>query len=318
MNAAVVVHGASKWYGAVIGDNEVSLEIEPGLTGLLGPNGAGKTTLMKLITGQLRPSIGEVRVHGQPVWRRALARKRLGYSPDGDRFHEELTGFQFVYSMARLCGLERRDARQRTERTLARVGMADRSWKRLRECSKGMRQRIKLAQALVHAPDVLVLDEPLSGVDPPGRLELMDLFRELKEESRTVLISSHILEEVEAVTDRVILMAHGRVIASGTVARIRDLMDDYPLTVRIVTDRARELAAELIAHERVVSVRVDEGNGVEPGRVVLRVRGAEHFFRELPSLVTSRGLDVRSVEPLDASAAAIFDYLVGGRREVDS
>jgi ABC-2 type transport system ATP-binding protein len=308
LSALVEVQEASLWYGPVLGVNEVTLDLDPGVTGLLGPNGAGKSTLMKLMAGLLRPSLGEVRVEGLPVWKRAAARRRIGYSPEVDGFYEEMSGGGFVRAMARLSGLGRAEARRRTEAALEQVGMAALTGKRIAACSKGMRQRLKLAQALVHDPAVLILDEPLNGIDPAGRADLMDLFRRLGASGKTVLISTHILHEVQEVTDRIVLMARGRVLASGTVGAIRALLEDHPLTVRIGAGRMRELASELMAREEVVGVALD-GEGDE---LVVKVRHPDRFFRALPALVLEHGVEVERVEPLDASAEAIFDYLVGG------
>ena len=298
----------NKWYGRVIALNDVSIRIEAGITGLLGPNGAGKTTLMNLITGVLRPSLGEVRVMGLPCWSRPAARRQVGFSPSGDGFFEEMTGREFVRSMARLAGLSAREARRRAEEALAQVGMSELGSKRLGAASKGRRQRIKLAQALVHDPPVMVLDEPLTGIDPAGRADLMAVFRKLGGSGKTVLISTHILHEIGEITDRVVLMARGRVLASGTVGSIRDLLEEHPLTLRITSSRARELAGDLIGIEEVVGVAVENGGD----DLIVKVRQAERFFRRLPAIVLARGVEVDRVEPLDASAEAIFDYLVGG------
>ncbi|MBI4602328.1 MAG: ABC transporter ATP-binding protein [Planctomycetes bacterium] len=315
----ISLRGVSKWYGPVIGVNGVTLEVEPGITGLLGPNGAGKTTLMKLITGQLRPSVGEALVFGRSVWSRPDARRHVGFSPEVDAFHEEMTGREFVTAMARLSGIPRREARRRAEGALERTGMLDRCDKRLRACSKGMRQRIKISQALVHDPAVLVLDEPLSGIDPPGRIELMGLLRDLAGERKTILLSTHILHEVEAVTERIVLMARGRVLAAGYVGQIRELLAEHPLTVRIACDRRRVLAAALVGLESVAGVALgapasagEPEGGDGPGDVVVKVRRAGDFFRRLPSVVLEQGAEVERVEALDASVEAVFGYLVSG------
>ena len=314
----ISVRDASKWYGAVIGVNQVSLEIESGITGLLGPNGAGKSTLMKLITGQLRPSIGDVRILERNPWSSVAARRAIGFVPEVDAFHEEMTGRAFVRAMARLSGLSRADARRSTEKALERTGMSARADKSMRACSKGMRQRIKLAQALVHDPAILILDEPLTGIDPPGRIELMALFRSLRDEGKTVIVSTHILHEVESITDRIVLMARGRVLAAGTLGKIRELMEEHPLTVRITCSRRREVAAGLLARECVAGVAIGDGGangaaaGVGAGDLIVKVRRPSEFFRELPSLVVGLGTDVERVEALDASVEAVFDYLVSG------
>ncbi len=252
----LVFEQVSKWYGPVIGVNHVSLELRGGITGLVGSNGAGKSTLLRLAAGQLRPTLGRVAVRGVDAWD-WQAKRLVGYCPDIDAFYEEMSGASFVETMARLCGFTKADSQQQTERVLDRVGMTDRAERRLRGYSKGMRQRIKLAQALLHEPDLLILDEPLSGIDPIGRQELLELFRELAAQGKCLLISSHELEELEKLTDHVAIMARGRIAAVGGLTQIRDLLDDQPLTIRIDTNNPRALAARLVAHVDVVSVEFD-------------------------------------------------------------
>jgi ABC-2 type transport system ATP-binding protein len=304
----LVFHQVSKWYGAVIGLNEVTFELAPGITGLVGPNGAGKSTLMKLATGQLRPNLGRVTIRGIPTWH-ASARRHLGYCPEADTFYEEMSGRQFVQTMARLFGYRKAEAEARTEGALKRVGMVKRAERRLRGYSKGMRQRIKLAQALVHDPDLLVLDEPLNGVDPLGRLELDRLFRELADQGKSLLISSHQLEELERLTDRVIVVARGKVIVQGTLSAIRDLLDYQPLAIRIDSDRPRELAAALLRLPEVLGVELVDG-----ATVIARARNPQSFFRAFNGMVLDQALDITHLETLDSSAQAILDYLLKGAR----
>lgn len=243
-SAAVWMDRVSKWYGSVIGVNEVSLEIRSGVVGLLGPNGAGKSTLMKLMTGQLSPSLGVVRLFGRRV-RSAASLRRLGYCPDVDAFYEEMTGQRFVASMLRLAGFKKSEAARLAALALRTVGMSDRQDKPLRGCSKGMRQRIKLAQALAHGPDLLILDEPLSGLDPVGRRDFCKLFRRLADEGRAVVISSHVMEEVEAIADRVILVGGGRVLAQGAWKEIAEFLSTIPQRIRVTSPTARALAGRL-------------------------------------------------------------------------
>jgi ABC-2 type transport system ATP-binding protein len=298
----------SKWYGPVIGVNQVTLELRSGITGLVGPNGAGKSTLMRLATGQVRPSLGSVTVRGHNAWG-AAAKRHVGYCPETDAFYEEMSGRQFVETMARLCGYSAKEARYRTERTLDLVGMNDRAERRLRGYSKGMRQRIKLAQALVHDPDLLLLDEPLSGIDPLGRRETVALFRELERRGKCLLVSSHELEELEKLTDHVAFMARGRIAAVGTVGQIRDLLDNHPLSVRIDSDQPRRLARELLGMEEVVGVELGEA-----GVLIVQARNPRSFFRRLAQLVIEEGIEVQRLETLDDSAQAVLGYLMGGSR----
>ena len=298
----------SKWYGPVIGLNQVTLELRPGITGLVGANGAGKTTLMRLATGQLRPDLGTVKVCGHTACD-AAAKWHIGYCPEIDTFYEEMSGRQFIEAMARLYGYTRGEALRRTGRTLELVGMADRSDRKLRGYSKGMRQRIKLAQALIHDPQVLVLDEPLSGIDPIGRQESLALFRELANRGKCLLVSSHELEELEKLTDHVAVMARGRIAAVGTVSQIRDLLDNHPLSIRIDCDRCRELGAALLSLSDVVGVELTDDT-----RFVVQARNPRRFFSEFTRLVLEEDFSVTHVQTLDDSAHAILGYLLGGRR----
>lgn len=299
----------SKWYGPVIGVNQVTLELRSGITGLVGPNGAGKSTLLKLATGHLRPDLGSVRIVGRDAWS-AAAKRRVGYCPDVDTFYEDMSGRHFVLTMARLCGFSRQEARERTEQILELVGMNGRAERPLGSYSKGMRQRIKLAQALVHDPELLILDEPLSGIDPVGRLESLRLFRELASRGKCLLVSSHELEELEKLTDHVAVMAHGRIAAVGTLAQIRELLDDQPLAVLIGADEPRRLASALLALDGVVGVELA---GAE--RVVVRARNPRHFFQAVAGLALEEGFDIRHLEILDNSAQAILGYLLDGRQK---
>ncbi len=298
----------SKWYGPVIGVNQVTLELRPGITGLVGSNGAGKSTLMRLATGHLRPDLGAVRVLGHDAWTGA-AKRHVGYCPEVDTFFEEMSGQQFVEATARLSGFPRNDARRRTTETLELVGMADRADRRLRGYSKGMRQRIKLAQALVHDPEVLILDEPLSGIDPIGRQESIALFRTLAARGKCLLVSSHELEELEKLTERVAIMARGRIAAVGTLAQIRELLDDHPLLIRVVSDQPRKLAGALLGLADVVGVELGEDD-----TVLLRARNPRRFFHDFAGLVLEENFDVRHLQTVDDSAQAILGYLLGGRR----
>lgn len=299
----------TKWYGPVIGVNDVSVALGPGITGLLGPNGAGKTTLIKLLTGQLRPSLGKVLVGGHHAIS-AMAKRRLGYCPDVDTFYEEMSGRRFVQTLARLHGMDARTARERSDRALEQVGMADRADRRLRGYSKGMRQRIKLAQALIHDPDLLIVDEPLNGVDPVGRRELMDLFRRFRDQGKAVLVSSHILDEMDTLADRVVFMGRGRIVAIGTLAEIRSMLDEYPLHVRIRAPRVREVATELVRWPlvRSVALRSDQELSAE----VLR---PDEFFRQFAGYVAGSAAEIDALETTDVSAEAVFEYVMSSSRK---
>lgn len=304
-NPLLLFEHASKWYGQVLALNQVTLTLTGGITGLVGGNGAGKSTLIKLAAGLIAPTIGRVTVGGLDAsnWH---ARRLVGYCPDHDAFYEDLTGRQFVFEMAKLFGFARPDARRLTEEVLERVGMTDRADRKLRGYSKGMRQRVKLAQALLHDPPLLILDEPLSGIDPVGRAELLTLFRGLAQAGKCLLISSHELEELEKLTNHVAVMARGRIAAVGTLEQIRQLLDDRPFRVRVETDRPRELAKAVLDLDGVLGVDSD-GDAV-----VIRAKQPNVFYRQFGGLVLSGGYDVRQLEPLDDAMHALLGHLLGG------
>ena len=292
----------TKLYGPVIGVNDVTCRVGPGITGLLGANGAGKSTLIKLASGQLRPTQGRVRFDDRPAWSNA-AKRRFGYSPDLDRFYDDMTGREFVLTMTRLYGYSGRESRRRAERALEEVGMAARAERRLGGCSHGMRQRIKLAQALVHDPQVLLLDEPLNGIDPGGRREINSLLIDLARRGKTLFVSSHLLAELEHLVDRILMISRGRIIASGTLAEVRHSLADQPLLVEIVSDQTRRLAALLAELPDVGGVDIRDD------ALTVRTRQPARFFAEVGRLVSEHGFDVRRMQTLDAGAAAVFDYL---------
>jgi ABC-2 type transport system ATP-binding protein len=297
----------SKWYGPVIGVNQVTLELRPGITGLVGHNGSGKSTLLRLAAGQVRPDLGRVLIAGHDAWS-ADAKRHVGYCPDLDTFYEEMSGRRFVETMARLCGYPRREALRRAAETLELVGMADRASRPLAGYSKGMRQRIKLAQALLHDPELLLLDEPLSGIDPIGRRESVELFRLLAARGKCLLISSHELDELEKLTDHVAIMAAGRIAAVGTLPQIRELLDDHPLSIRIACEQSRDVAGRLLAWDEVVGLDRDDRY------LTVRARNPRRFFERFGQLVIEEDLDVRHLETLDESTHDVLGYLLGGRR----
>lgn len=297
----------SKWYGPVIGLNQVTLELRPGITGLVGHNGAGKSTLLRLAAGQIRPDLGSVRIAGHDSWT-AAAKRHLGYCPENDTFYEDWSGRRFLQAMAQLSGYARADARRRTEATLHQVGMDERADRPLAGYSKGMRQRIKLAQALLHDPSLLLLDEPLSGIDPIGRRESITLFRELAQRGKCLLISSHELEELDKLTDHVAVVAAGRIAAVGTLPQIRAVLDGHPLTIRIASDQNQQLASALWQLEDVVGIDRD-GDGL-----LVRSRNPQRLFQKVTDLAIEENLEIRHLETLDESTHDVLGYLLGGRR----
>jgi ABC-2 type transport system ATP-binding protein len=296
----------SKWYGNVIGINRLSIQIPAGVTGLLGPNGAGKSTFLQLATGQLYPSQGRVRVLGQKVWNNSSLNRFIGLCPEQDAFYEWMTGWDFVYTSARLSGLSRADARDAAARTLEAVGMTKNKDRAVRGYSKGMRQRTKLAQALVHDPEVLFLDEPFSGTDPLARRDLMDIIQRLGGEGKSVVVSSHVLHEVQSLTPNIILLNRGRLVAEGNVRQIRDLIDKHPHHIVLICDDFRKLAGRVLAWEDVEGVRI---LAREKG-VMVETHAPDAFYRRLPELSLQDGTAIKEVYSDDDSLEAVFKYLV--------
>jgi ABC-2 type transport system ATP-binding protein len=295
----------SKWYGQVIGLNDVSVSVPPGITGLLGPNGAGKSTFMKLITGQLRPSKGEVKVLGEPIWGNSDLYFRIGFCPEQDSFYDRMTGLEWVMALVRLNGLSDAEARAAAERALTAVDLMDAAGKRIGAYSKGMRQRVKLAQAIVHDPELLILDEPLSGMDPKMRRKTMKMIREWAKQGKSILVSSHILHEIESITSNILLINNGRILAEGNVHQIRELIDTHPHTVYIRAENPRGLAREFLARADVISMRF------EPGALVVETGKPDEFYAGITELVASGAVGaVEEVTSPDDNLQAVFKYLV--------
>jgi len=309
MTPIIEFDGVSKWYGNVIGLNKLTLRLPAGVTGLLGPNGAGKSTLLQLATGQLRPSQGKVRVLGQPVWNNPALSRHFGLCPEQDAFYEWMTGMDFVRTCARLTGMGRRAAQSAAEKALALVGMTPNMDRAIRGYSKGMRQRTKLAQALVHEPRVLFLDEPLSGTDPIARRDLIDVIRGMGAAGRSVLVSSHVLHEVQALTPNIVLLHRGRLVAEGNVREIRDLIDKHPHRIVLVCDRGRELAARLATCVDVDGIQFLNAELGGSGLLV-QTRQPDVFYARLPALALEDGLAIREVYSEDDNLEAVFKYLV--------
>jgi ABC-2 type transport system ATP-binding protein len=295
---------ASRWYGPVIALNDVTVSIPPGVVGLLGPNGAGKSTFLKLAAGQLRPSQGEVRLLGRPAWGSPEVFHRVGLCPETDAFWEQLTGLQFVTTLLRFTGYDEAECRHRAENALHQVELLDAKNRKIGGYSKGMRQRVKLAQAIAHEPEVLLLDEPVSGMDPVNRRRTIDLVRKLGREGKTVVVSSHILYEVEAMTKRVLLVHNGRILAEGDVREIRDLLDEHPHTVALRARDPRRLAAAIVGWRNVISVSF----GAEGEWVTVETARPDEFYGALPEAALESGV-VEMYSP-DENLESVFKYLV--------
>jgi ABC-2 type transport system ATP-binding protein len=293
----------SKWYGPVIGVNRLTLSIPRGITGLLGPNGAGKSTLLQLATGQLRPSQGEVTVLDEDVWGNGMLLRRIGLCPEQDAFWEWMSGREFVTTCARLAGLH--PYKDAVDRAISLVRMGEHEGRAIRGYSKGMRQRIKLAQALVHDPEVLFLDEPLTGTDPLARRDLMDIILGLAADGKTIVVSSHVLYEVQSLTQYIVLLNRGRLVAEGSIRSIRELIDKHPHRIVLVCDRYRELAAKLMGWDDVEGLQVLR----DQGAVMVETRAPDAFYARLPQLV-AEGTPIREVYSDDDNLEAVFKYLV--------
>lgn len=303
--SVISTSGLGRFYGPVVGLSDLTVDVPSGITGLLGPNGAGKSTLLKLVVGELKPSRGELSVLGEvPFANRALYR-RLGFAPQQDALYGHLSGLAFVQLAMRLGGYPKAEARARALRALERVDMTDAMHRRCAGYSKGMRQRTKLAQAIAHDPELLVLDEPLTGLDPMGRRQMLSLFRELGQQGTSILVSSHVLHEVEALTDEVLLVHRGRMLARGSVGEIRQLLDRHPRRLKIKASDPRRLAGLLVQRAEVQSLEI------EAGRLSLRTEDLPTLLQALTPIAAEAGVGMSSIESPDAGLEAVFDYLVG-------
>ena len=303
--ALVQAEHLSKWYGQVNGLNDVSAIIPPGITGLLGPNGAGKSTFMKLMTGQIKPSQGSVRVFGEPIWGNPAIYARIGFCPEQDAFYDRMTGLEWVSALVRLNGFGDAEADQAAKRALDQVDLMGAADKKIGAYSKGMRQRVKLAQALVHDPELLILDEPLTGMDPLMRRKTIRLIKDWARAGKHIIVSSHILHEVESMTSNILLINNGRIVAEGNVHTIRDLIDTHPHTVFVRGSHPRELARRFLAEDDVLSLKF------ETGGVVVETSRPDSFYARLTELAaTGEAGAIDEVQSPDDNLQAVFRYLV--------
>ncbi|MEO3751784.1 ABC transporter ATP-binding protein [Streptomyces sp. B6B3] len=300
----IQIDKTSRWFGNVVAVNDVTMDISPGVTGLLGPNGAGKSTLIHMMSGFLAPSAGSVTLDGRTIWRNADVYRHIGLVPEREGMYDYLTGGEFVLANAELHGLP--DPGAAATAALTTVEMTHAADRRIGTYSKGMRQRVKMASALVHDPSVLLLDEPFNGMDPRQRMHLMDLLRRMGEDGRTVLFSSHILEEVEQLASHIEVIVAGRHAASGDFRRIRRLMTDRPHRYLVRSSDDRALAAALIADQSTAGIEFD------PVEHALRIQAVDflRFTHQLPLLARERGIRLLEVSPSDESLESVFSYLV--------
>jgi ABC-2 type transport system ATP-binding protein len=301
----VAAEQLSKWYGQVIGLNDVSVTVPTGITGLLGPNGAGKSTFLKLITGQLKPSKGKITVLGEPIWDNPGLYFHIGFCPEQDSFYERMTGLEWVTALVRLNGYDEKKASDAAHHALEAVELLDAKDKKIGAYSKGMRQRVKLAQALVHDPQLLILDEPLSGMDPLARRRTIRMIKDWARAGKSIIVSSHILHEIESMTSNILLINNGRILAEGDVHQIRDLIDTHPHTVYIRAQDPRALARQFLTYDDVKSLRF------ESGAVVVETGKPDMFYARLTQLAaTGEHGTIDEVTSPDDNLAAVFTYLV--------
>jgi ABC-2 type transport system ATP-binding protein len=305
-NGRLVFEDVSKFYGEILGVNRVNLSIPPGVTSLVGPNGSGKTTLMNLMTGLVRPSRGRIQVLGCDPGEPEKLFKILGYSTQFDSFPKGLTGFQFVSSYLRLAGLDSQTTEQLAWRAIERVNLTEDAGRNVAGYSKGMRQRIRLAQALCHNPRVLVLDEPMNGLDPLARAEMIALLRAAAAEGCYVIVSSHILHEVDTLSDQVILLSNGYIVAEGAIHSVRDEIREHPAQILIRCDRPRDLASKMIESEQTIEVRIhDDEHGL-----LIKTKDADRFYLALNQIALN-GIQIESVAPADDDVNSVYEYLIG-------
>jgi ABC-2 type transport system ATP-binding protein len=304
VSEVITARNAVKRYGEVLGLNGFTATFVPGITALIGPNGAGKSTLFRVLTGQLRLDGGSISVLGRDPWGHRLPQHEIGYCPESPAVYAWMTAHEFVEYLLRVDGYPAREAAQQAMAALAEVGLTEAAHRRLRGFSKGMRQRVKLAQALAHDPRLLLLDEPLNGLDPVGRVELLALFERLAAAGRHVVISSHVLYEVERLTEEIVMISNGRVLAQGNVHRLREALDAHPHSIELKGPDPRGLAVALARWEHVTSVEFPK-----PGTLVVRTRAPDDFYRALPALVVEEGLEVREMTSPDDNLEAVFRFL---------
>ncbi|MEQ1763128.1 MAG: ABC transporter ATP-binding protein [Pyrinomonadaceae bacterium] len=306
----IVFDDVSKFYGEVLGVNRVNLQISSGITSLVGPNGSGKTTLMNLMTGLLRPSSGEVSVLGLSPSDTEQIFRKIGYCSQFDSFPRGATAREFIEFYLLVHGYSRQETAAMAQEALERVSMVDAADRKISGFSKGMRQRVRLAQSIAHGPSVLVLDEPLNGLDPMARAEIIRLFRQLADAGMYLIISSHILHEVDMMSDTVVLLHNGYVVAEGEVHGVRDEIDEHPIQILITCDRPQVLASRLFEHEHTIEARVhDDRKGL-----FVKTRRPDDFYLLLNKVITEQGLQVESVSPVDDDLNAVYQYLITSDR----
>ncbi|HYV82318.1 MAG TPA: ABC transporter ATP-binding protein [Pyrinomonadaceae bacterium] len=303
----IIFDNVSKFYGEILGVNRVNLQIAPGITSLVGPNGAGKSTLMNLMTGLLRPTRGSITILNIPTDEPEQLFRKVGYCTQFDSFPRGVTGREFITSFLLVHGYDRKYANELAQLAIERVNLVEAADRKVAGYSKGMRQRIRLAQSIAHQPAVLILDEPLNGLDPMVRAETIALFRKLASEGLHLIISSHILHEVDVMSDRVVLLNNGYIVAEGNIHGVRDEMEEHPMQILIRCDQPAKLAAYVFAQNHVVEARLHE----DRRGLFVKTRDADRFYLLLNHAVAEGHVSVESVAPVDDDLSAVYQYLIG-------
>lgn len=304
MNKIAEVIGVSKWYGKVLGVSDITLDIGEGVIGLLGPNGAGKSTFLKLVAGQIKPNIGKVKVFGEDIFSVDHVFRRIGYCPEFDSYFKNMTAFEFVFNLLRLHGCSVEESKNRADDSLKRLGLFESASRQIRTFSMGMRQRLRITQSISHEPDLLLLDEPLNGVDPVWRIKVMDIVRDFSKNGKTVIVSSHVLPEVEMMTDEIILIHQGKIFAQGNIHYIRGLIDSKPHIVKIKLTQPKKLAKLLLENDCVFGLDfADE-------ELTVKTHNRDLFLGLLTEKIVNYAIDVEEIEVSDDNLQSVFDYLV--------
>jgi len=307
MTAVIKTDKLSKWYGNILGLSDVTLSIEKGITGLLGPNGAGKSTFLKLLTGQIKANIGYVRIYGENVRNNHRIFSKIGFCPESDSFYEEMTGWEFVTGLLRLHNFSLSEINDKAHKALDIVNLEKNKDRRIKTYSRGMRQRLKFAQAISHEPELLILDEPLNGLDPLGRRRLIRLIKSFKDEGKTIVVSSHVLPEIEAMTNDIILIHQGKIFAQGDIHYIRDLIDTHPHMISVKCRDPRKVASRFIKQDYILNIDFS----ADKETFVVKTNNRDKFFNHLPSIFIEENIEVKEITSPDDNLQAVFDYLIG-------
>jgi len=297
----------SKWYGNILGISEISIEINPGVYGLLGPNGAGKSTFLKIASGQLKPNLGSIKIFGEDVFNNYKLFSKVGFCAEHDSYYKEVSGWEFMLFSAKCHGFKGKDAEQAAEFALNKVGLVEDKSKLISAYSLGMRQKLKLALSIIHDPEFLILDEPLKGIDPIWRVKIIEMIKEFESQGKTIIVSSHILPEVEAMTNNVILIHQGKIFAQGDIQEIRDLIDTHPHKISVKCNKHRLIADKMINYDFVLNIQFKD----KENEIIINTDNRENFFVSLMKIVVDNNIEVQEITSPDDNLQAVFDYLIG-------